>query len=102
MHINGHQVDTSLVNELASFPTVLPTNFQISELMEATNNLTTCIGNLDPKFVAIGRKKRNRQFLSNSKKVVAYIDSSACVTVDEVTHASTIRSLTCQLLTTTF
>ena len=54
----------------------------------------TCIGNPEPKFISHGEAKKNGQFLSQEREVVAYVDSIACVVIGEQQYACTIRCST--------
>ena len=58
--------------------------------------MVTCVGNPDPKFVSLGKKKC--QFLSVANVIVAYIDGNACVTVGSETYPETVRCSGCLLL----
>ena len=99
LHANGHLVDTSVVPLLASFPEVLPES-DVLKLMSIVNELNTCVGNPELKFISLGKAKKNRRFLSVNKEVVAFLDSNAVVTVDGETYLETVRCSKCYLLTT--
>ena len=62
------------------------------------NQLKTCIGNLEPNYVNLGKAKRKREFLSIRKGVVAYLDSNAAVTIDEQAYAVTVCCAECHML----
>ena len=51
-------------------------------LLERVCQLNTCSGNPESRFVALGEAKKNRQFLSSTKDVVAYLDTGICVSAD--------------------
>ena len=99
LHINGHLVNATVVPLLASFPKVLPES-DAFKLMTIVNDLNTCVGNPDPKFVTLGKAKKNRYFLSVKKEIVAYLDNNAVVTVNGETYPETVRCSECYLLTT--
>ena len=69
-------------------------------LLSCLEELNTCNGNPEPKFISLGEAKKKGQLLSADKEVVAYIDSSACVSVGDQQYACTIRCTKCHLLTT--
>ena len=68
-------------------------------LLHHLAELKTCTGNPEPKFIALGEAKKHGQFLSAGGAVVAYFDSSACVTVGGQLYPSTVRFSKCHLLT---
>ena len=81
VHIHGHQLDPSLVPTLVTVPSTL-NGSSTSLLLQQLNQLKTCAGNPDVRFVTLAESRKNGRFLSSDKAVVAYLDSSACVTVD--------------------
>ena len=58
-----------------------------------------CIGNPEQKYVALGETKKNGQFLSEEKDVVAYMDRNACIVGADQQYTSTVRCSKCHILT---
>ena len=98
LHANGHLVNPANVPSLQSFPSSL-SNDSISLLLSQLGDLHTCIGNPEQKYMALAETKKNRQFLSEEKDVVAYMDRNACVVVGDRQYASTVRCSKCHILT---
>ena len=98
VHIHGHQLDPSLVPTLVTVPSTL-NGSSTSLLLQQLNQLKTCAGNPDVRFVTLAESRKNGRFLSSDKAVVAYLDSSACVTVDGQEFPVTVRCSMCCLLT---
>ena len=98
LHIHGHRVDASLIPALSVFPSNIEENSIISDLLSDVDKLTVCVGNPEPSYVSLGKQKKNREFLSISKAVVAYLDSNAGVINDGQFCAITIRCVNCCLL----
>ena len=98
MHVHGHLVDPSVIQSLALIPSTLDSE-SATLLLQRIDQLHICAGNPEAKFVALGEKKKNRQFLSSTKEVVAYLETGICVTVKEQQYPSTIRCVSCHLLT---
>ncbi len=98
LHVNGHLVDPSVIPSLSTIPSSVSAE-TAGVLLENIGQLKTCPGNPDTRFVALGEKKKNGQFLSQSKAIVAYIDSGICVSDAGETYPSTIRCSNCHLLT---
>ena len=97
LHVNGHLVDPLLIPSLAGIPSSLSSE-TASVLLQTISRLSTCPGNPDSRFVVLGEKKKNGQFLSQSKEVVAYLDSGICVSDEGKVYPSTIRCSKCHLL----
>ena len=98
VHVHGHLLDPSAVPLLADIPSTLDSS-TTSLLLQRLGELNICIGNPEANFIAIGRSKKNGQFLSADKIIVAYLDSNACVTVDGQEYPVTVRCSKCHLLT---
>ena len=99
LHVHGHLVDPSKITPLVSIPTSLNQDSAM-RLLSHIVELNTCVGNPEPEFISLGEAKKNGQFLSQEKEVVAYVDSIACVAIGEQQYARTIRCSKCHLLTT--
>ena len=74
LHVHDHLVDSSKFTSLALIPTSLNQDSAMP-LLSHIVELNTCVVNPDPKFISLGEAKRNRQFFSKEKEVVAYVDS---------------------------
>ena len=98
LHVNNHHVDPQNISLLVEVPPILDADSTAS-LLQTVCKLNTCAGNPDPKFINLAKSKKNGQFLSNKKEVVAYLDSGFCVLVDGQQYVSTVRCSNCQLLT---
>ena len=98
VHIHGHLVDTTVIPLLADTPSTLDGS-STSSLLQKISELNICAGNPDPKFIDLEKARKNAQFLSTSKSVVAYLDRSACVSVNRQEYAVTVRCTKCHLLT---
>jgi hypothetical protein len=61
--------------------------------------LHTCPGSPEPKFIALADGKRNKEFLSSSNEVVAFVDTKGLVDVKGTWFPSTVRTTKCHLLT---
>ena len=64
--------------------------------MSKLNNLNVCVGQPDTKFVDVCAAK-NGKILSHNKQVVAYLDSTACVS-DGQMYTKTVRHAGCEML----
>lgn len=100
LHVYGHQVDPSTIPSLADIPAQLNCSSAVSLLLSRLADLNTCVGSPDSSFVTLCKAKKNMQFLSSDKKVVAYLDAYACVFIDGHCYPSTVRCSDCSLLTT--
>lgn len=100
VHINGHPVDPVVVPQLVDLPAKVNST-SASVLLHYLTMLKTCAGNPDPTYVALGKSKKNAKFMSADGKVVAYLDSNACVYVGEECYPVTVRCSACHLLTDT-
>ena len=98
LNVHSHSVNRMKIPSLTSIPAKLNSD-SAALLLGKIGELNTCAGNPDPKFTAIAEAKKNCQFLSARNEVVAYLDSSACVTIGELQYSSTVRCLKCHLLT---
>ena len=98
LHVNNHQVDPQNISSFVEVPPFLDASSTTS-LLQAVCTLNTCVGNPDPKFIDLAKSKKNSQFLSSEKEVVAYLDSGFSVVVDGQQYASTVRCSSCHLLT---
>ena len=98
VHVHGHLVDTTAIPLLADTPSTLDGSSTTS-LLQKISRLNICAGNPDPKFIDLAKTRKNAQFLSASKSVVAYLDRSACVSVNCQYYAVTVRCTKCHLLT---
>ena len=58
LHVHGYRVDTSFMSSLSTFPSNLSNDSVISELLSVVDNLTTCVGNLEPIYVNLGNTKK--------------------------------------------
>ena len=99
LNVHGHPVDPSNISSLALIPHNL-TRDLATLLLSRLEELNTCVGNPEPKFVSLGEAKKKGQLKSLEKEVVAYVDSSACVGIGHQQYAHTIRCMKCHLLTT--
>ena len=81
LHVHGHAVDPTLTPSLAEIPSLLDIS-SMSTLLQKVSSLNTCVGNPEAKFVALCETKKNKQFLSASKQVIAYLDSGISVILD--------------------
>ena len=98
LHVHGHLVDPSKFTTLAAIPTSL-NHESAMRLLSHIVELNTCVGNPEGKFISLGEAKKNGNFLSQEKEVVAYVDSTACVVIGEQQYARTIRCSKCHFLT---
>ena len=98
LNVHGHTVDASKVPFLRTLPVELNSD-SATLLLSRLADLNTCAGNPEQKFTALGEAKKNGQFLSVGKEVVAYVDCNACVAVGRHQYPSTIRCSRCHLLT---
>ena len=81
---------------LDDIPKVL-TKKDANELISKLNSLNVCVGQPDTKFVDVCIAK-NGQILSRNKQVVAYLDSTACMSIDGQVYAKTVRHSGCEML----
>ena len=86
VYVHGRLVDSCPA--LSEIPKIL-TKKDASNLMSKLNNLNVCVGQPDTKFVDVCAAK-NGQILSHNKQVVAYLDSTACVS-DGQMYTKTVR-----------
>ena len=98
VHVHSHPIDLSIIPTIAGIPSELDRE-SATLLLSQIAELQTCVGNPEPKFIALGEAKKNGRFLSAAKEVVAYIDRSACVAVGGLQYPSTVRCSKCHLLT---
>ena len=70
-----------------------------SILLNRLSELKICAGNPEPKFISIGRTKKNSQFLSPDSEVMAFLDNNACVSANGLEYPITVRCSKCHLLT---
>ena len=91
--------DPSLIPYIAAIPALLDDSESAAILLERVCQLNTCSGNPESRFVALGEAKKNRQFLSLTKDVVAYLDTGICVSANGHNYPSTVRCSKCRLLT---
>lgn len=98
VHINGHLLDRSAVPLLAGIPRTLDAG-TTSQLLQRLDELDTCAGNPDHKFITFARSKKAGQFLAKDKSVVAFLDDNACVMIDGQEYPVTVRCSKCHLLT---
>ena len=68
-----------------------------SNLISKLNGLNVCVGQPDTKFVDVCIAK-NGQILSRNNQVVAYLDSTTCVSADGEIYARTVRHSQCEML----
>ena len=97
LHVHGHAVDPTLTPSLAEIPSLLDIS-SMSTLLQKVSSLNTCVGNPEAKFVALCETKKNKQFLSASKQVIAYLDSGISVILNGQEYPSTVRCSSCSLL----
>lgn len=93
VYVHGRLVDSCPA--LSEIPKIL-TKKDASNLMSKLNNLNVCVGQPDAKFVDVCAAK-NGQILSHNKQVVAYLDSTACVS-DGQMYTKTVRHAGCEML----
>ena len=89
LHVNGHPVDPMNVPSIQRF-SPLPGSDTVSFLLSKIDNLRICPCNPEGKYVELGKAKKNQQFLSEEKNVVAYVDRNACVVISDQQYASTV------------
>ena len=97
VHIHGHHVNPSIIPSLADIPVKL-NGTSTSLLLTRLSQLYTCAGNPDPIFIALGKAKKNCQFLSADNHVMAYLDCNACVSLDGQVYPVTVCCSDCHLL----
>ena len=71
-----------------------------SRVLNLLNDLNTCVGKPEPKFILLRNTKKNGQFISGEKEIVAFLDTSACVYVNAEAYSVTVCCVKCHLLTT--
>ena len=98
VHIHGHKLDPSVISNLADIPNNLDVN-TASILLNRLSELKICAGNPEPKFISLGRTKKNSQFLSPDSEVMAFLDNNACVSANGLEYPITVRCSKCHLLT---
>ena len=98
VHINSHLLDPGRISSLADIPTTVDSS-TIVLLLERLGQLKTCAGNPDEQFVSLSKSRRNGCFLTHTKEVMAYLDTNACIMVEDQTYPATVRSSKCRLLT---
>lgn len=99
LHVHGKPVDPLNIPSLADTPVRLNCS-TTSMLLSRLADLKTCAGNPDSSFVSLCKAKKNMQFESHDKRVVAYLDTYACVFIDGQCYSSTVRCSDCFLLST--
>ena len=95
--MHGHQLDPSLVPNWLLFHPHWMAALLLCCMFQWLNQLKTCAGNPDVRFVTLAESRKNGRFLSSDKVVVAYLDSNACVTVDGQEFPVTVRCFMCLL-----
>lgn len=98
VHIHGNLVNPSIIPTLADIPSKLDAT-TTSLLLQRLSKLNACSGNPEANFTALANAKKNQQFLSTNKAVVAYLDASAWVTANGKVYPVTVRCSKCHLLT---
>ena len=58
VHIHGHKLDPSVISNLADIPNNLDVN-TASILLNRLSELNICAGNPEPKFISLGKTKKN-------------------------------------------
>ena len=94
VYVHGHLVDHCPA--LHEIPKVLVEK-DASNLISKLNGLNVCVGQPDTKFIDVCIAKKG-QILSRNNQVVAYLDSTACVSADGQMYAKTVRHSQCEML----
>lgn len=97
VHINGHLLDPSKIKSLADISHTVDAG-AVRLILERLGLLFTCPGNPDEQYVLLAKSRKNGQFLSHKKELMAFLDSNACVTEEGKKFAATVRSSKCLLL----
>ena len=87
----------SIGTSIASIPPCL-TGETAVVLLQKINTLKICPGNPEKRYFALAENKNNKQFVSHSKEVIAYLDSGFCVEFNGNSYPATVRSTNCHLL----
>ena len=93
LHIHGHQVNPQC---LFNVPTQLQAA-NLTQLLSSIDQLNVCAGHPDAHFVEIVEAKKG-SLKSATGDVAAYIDSNALVELNGQRYSKTLRSASCQLL----
>ena len=98
LHVHGHPIPPECPC-IAGFPSQL-NSVTTSELLSKLQLCHPCPGNPEHKFISLASLKKRGEFLSVSgNEVVAYLDKSGPVMINDQCYASTIHTTKCHLLT---
>jgi hypothetical protein len=97
LNVHGHLVDPSGIPSLGNIPPLLDSR-STTTLLQILSSVIVCVGNPDPDIISLCDKKKNKEFLSANRKVIAYLDSGFIVMVDGQEYTRTVRCSTCVIL----
>jgi hypothetical protein len=97
LNVHGHLVDPSGIPSLGNIPPLLDSR-STTTLLQILSSVIVCVGNPDPDIISLCDKKKNKEFLSANRKVIAYLDSGFIVMVDGQEYTRTVRWSTCVIL----
>jgi len=95
VYVTDHAVphQCSILNQ---FPSTLDKEILLN-LINAVSSASVCQGNFADRYIAMARIRKGI-FTSQNGEVIAYLDQSFCITVNEEQHSATIRHAKCELL----
>ena len=93
LYVHGHQVNSQCLSHI-------PTHLQVAnleQLLSSIDQLKVCAGHPDTHFLKMAEAKKG-SLKSVAGSVTAYIDSNAFVELNGQKYSRTLRSASCQLL----
>ena len=98
VHVAGKSVKRDCI-VLQKMPTILSVR-AADDLLNTLESSIICPGNPDSAFIALIESRKGSLLSPNGKEASSILDSSVPVKFDGVVHEKTVRSTTCQMLTT--
>ncbi len=98
LHVHDRRVNHHHIPSISDIPSCLDHD-SLNLLLLKVCALNTCIGNPETKFTELGKSKKNGNFLSSDKNIVACLEYGYVTTVGGEKFPSTVRCSDCHLLT---
>lgn len=95
--VHGHEVNKVECAPIQNISDHLNSKTAAVKLMVALNTTNVCAGHPDLHLCSFIEAKHNKLTCENGN-VVAYLDTTCCVTLNGETYQQTIRTASCQLL----